>query len=296
MGFRSLASVVLIGIILTGCGGGGGGGSSNSSSGDTAESPAPTPTPVATTACTTELAAIFNDLLTETNRVRIEHGFSSLKFSFRLGQAAQGHAKDMADNNYFAHTSPDGLSTIASRIQNVDYQYSLAGENLAAGYHSATDVVTAWLNSPGHRENLLHPDYTDIGFGLFFDESPGIAPEATFDSYWAQNFGRPNGSNTDIEEAYIPSSDDCSVGTIASGDNSLLNGTITADKPANVQTDSLTTETSIKVKLLTANHNSGSMSTPEPAIALGLLPAALGLIFSRRNYGLSHIVNDNGDN
>ncbi len=268
MGFRALASVVLVVTVLTGCGGGGDG---------TAEPAAAPPTlEVTTTPCTTELSAIFDDLLAVTNRARADNGISSLKFSYKLGQAAQEHAEDMAEQNYFAHHSPDNLSTIASRIEATGYKFSLAAENLAAGYSSATDVVTAWLNSPGHRENLLNPNYTDVGFGLFFDLDPGVAPQATFENYWVQDFGRPTDGNTDTATAYSP--DNCSIGTIISSDNAVLNAAVAANKIGESDKPSLKAVATSAV--VTDNSDSEPVSTPEPAVAMGLLSVGLGLMVS----------------
>lgn len=286
MGFRTYSSIVILGLILTGCGGGGGG---NSTAGDNTANTNTTaaadrPTPVqsgAETSCTTELATIFDQLLVETNRVRDERNFAPLRLSQKLGEAAQGHAQDMANNNYFAHASPDGSSTIANRITATHYSFSLAAENLAAGYDSAVAVVTDWLNSPGHRDNLLNPNYTDVGFGLFFDASPGVAPnEATYSNYWVQNFGRPTDSNTDVEAHYIPHPPkNCDIGPITS--NAVLNGTITADTSAGTDPKPTLSATT-KDLLLTENHDHNSTSTPEPAVVLGLISTGLGLMLSRK--------------
>lgn len=273
MWFRSLTAVVLVGTVLTGCGGGGGG--------NTAE-PVASPALEVTTPCITELSAIFDDLLTVTNQVRADNGISSVKFSYKLGQAAQGHAEDMAEQNYFAHHSPDNSSTIASRIEATGYKFSLAAENLAAGYGSATDVVTAWLTSPGHRENLLNPNYTDVGFGLFFDSAPGAAPQATFENYWVQDFGRPTDSNTDTATAYSP--DRCSIGNIASSHNAVLNGAVTANEPADKpgEIDEISLKAVAVSTVITDGPNRDPVSTPEPVVAMGLLSVCLGLMFSSR--------------
>ncbi|MGD1854578.1 MAG: CAP domain-containing protein [Leptolyngbyaceae cyanobacterium] len=255
MGFRSLGALVLLGVVLTSCGGGSGGSSDSE--------PVAAALPVKT-ACSTELKAIFQNLIDETNQVRHAHGVGLLKFSYKLGQAAQGHTEDMAARDYFAHHSPDGLSTIASRINATGYKFSLAAENLAAGYYSATDVVTDWLNSPGHRENLLNPEFTDVGFGLFFDTVPGVAPQVTFENYWAQEFGRPADGNSDKEVAYIP--ERCSIGAITSSDSDVLSGVVMSQTSGH------------EIEQMSA----APMKTPEPAIALGLLPALLGLIFLRQ--------------
>ena len=303
MGFREYFSIVILGLILTGCGsgGGGGGGSDNTTANDITTTGSIVPNPVQSVedpACTTELSTIFDQLLTETNRVRREQSLPDLQLSQKLSQAAQGHAEDMADNNYFNHTSPDGLSTIANRITAADYSFNLAAENLAAGYYSAIDVVTDWFNSPGHQTNLLNPDYTDVGFGLFFDDSPGVAPaEANYSNYWVQNFGRPTDSNSDVEAHYIPHPpENCNLGTIASADSLILSGAITSDASADRDTQfsfSTVTKDSLAItqpsfsgvkkdSVLLENNDQKSTSTPEPAVVLGLIFTGLGLMSSRR--------------
>lgn len=105
------------------------------------------------------------DLLNDTNIQREANGVAPLKMNSELTRAAQMKAKDMFAKNYWAHVSPDG-TTPWVWIKDSGYEYLYAGENLARGYNSSSDVVTAWMNSPTHRENLLSPHYTDIGFAV----------------------------------------------------------------------------------------------------------------------------------
>lgn len=315
MGFRTFTGFALLGVMLTGCGGGGG---SSNSSGDNSSNDAaaniiaiatPQASTGATAACQTQLQGIFDDLLTETNAVRADNGVGPLRFSRRLGEAAQGHAEDMAAGDYFAHTSPSG-STLASRIEAVGYDYSTAGENLAAGYDSAKDTVTAWFNSPGHKANLLNPNFVDVGFGLIFDDVQSANASATFDNYWVQNFGRPTDSNTDTAAAYI--TDNCNLGTITSTANGVLSGSITNDLATDTKvaaTVSDTSSTRIEEKsaisalsiaaasdepwpgptfsessLVASADIHGEnqpVSTPEPAMALGLMSVGFVALRSR---------------
>ena len=105
------------------------------------------------------------DLLNDTNIQREANGVAPLKLNSDLTHAAQMKAKDMFAKNYWAHVSPDGTTPWVF-IKDSGYVYLYAGENLARGYDSSSDVVTAWMNSPTHRENLLSPHYTDIGFAV----------------------------------------------------------------------------------------------------------------------------------
>ena len=272
MGFRTFTSVALLGVILTGCGGGGGGGSS--SNGNAVSTTIPqqatpvatlaTPSTDAAPACAAQLDTLFNDLVRETNLARTSRGFSALTVSNKLNLAAQGHAQDMADGDYFAHNSPDGTSTLATRLDDVGYSFTAAGENLAAGYSSAAEAVNDWLNSPGHRQNLLNPDYVEVGFGLVFDTTYGTGPE-TFDSYWVQNFGIPTDNNTDIQSSDLFQNCNNEAPLIAA-DSAVLNGAITADVPETTG-DNLDTSAAF----VAVGGGPAPVSTPEPAMALGLL-------------------------
>lgn len=100
-----------------------------------------------------------------------------------LRAAAQGHASDMAANDYFAHTSLDGRSPW-DRIAESGYAGFGMSENIAAGFATAQGVVDGWLNSPGHCANLMNPTATQLGVGH------ASAPGSTYGHYWVQNFGR----------------------------------------------------------------------------------------------------------
>ncbi len=110
--------------------------------------------------------SISNDgLLNATNSRRSAASKGALTINTKLSQAAQAKANDMATRNYWAHNTPDGTPPW-SFITNAGYSYDKAGENLACGFDESSDVVTGWYNSPSHRDNLLHPDYTEVGFGI----------------------------------------------------------------------------------------------------------------------------------
>lgn len=105
------------------------------------------------------------DLLNETNNRRVENGLSPLNLNEKLSKAAQDKAHNMFEHNYWAHTAPDG-STPWVFILGENYEYTIAGENLAKNFDNSTGVVDAWMRSPSHRENLLKSDYSDIGFAI----------------------------------------------------------------------------------------------------------------------------------
>lgn len=142
--------------------------------------PVETQPPPATTAPPTTTAApdssLQDQVVTLTNAARKDAGCAPLKADASLTAAAQGHAKDMAARDYFEHTTPEGV-TFDQRIRNAGYSRPGA-ENIAQGSQTAEGVMELWLNSPGHRANILNCDLTAIGVGL---DRNGF--------YWVQNFG-----------------------------------------------------------------------------------------------------------
>lgn len=104
-------------------------------------------------------------LLDETNKAREADGLNDLKISNRLSQAAYAKAQDMLTNNYWSHTSPTGTQPW-KWFADYGYSYDSAGENLAKNYPTSSDVVSAWLDSPTHRVNVLNSKYTEVGFAV----------------------------------------------------------------------------------------------------------------------------------
>ena len=128
-----------------------------------------------------------------TNAEREKAGLQPLKINNQLANAAQDHSNDMAQDDFFSHTGADG-SSVSDRVEDSGYQYSTTGENIAAGQTSAEEVVEGWMNSPGHRANILNPDYTEIGVGYKqLQNDPG---SVNYDSYWTQVFGNSSENNS----------------------------------------------------------------------------------------------------
>lgn len=100
--------------------------------------------------------------LTNTGRQAIDIRLKPLTYSYTLEAAAQKKAEDMIAKGYFAHQSPDGRQPW-DWIKAEGYKYVYAGENLAINFSDSIDVYQAWMNSPGHRANILNPNYTEIG-------------------------------------------------------------------------------------------------------------------------------------
>ena len=105
---------------------------------------------------------VANTLVDETNQNRVANGDAALTVSPLLEAAAQDKANDMVANNYFAHTSPSGLSPWYW-FERVGYNFTSAGENLAVNFSDSQDVTNAWMNSPEHRANILNGTFTQIG-------------------------------------------------------------------------------------------------------------------------------------
>jgi uncharacterized protein YkwD len=122
-------------------------------------------------------AATVTDL---TNRARARAGLPPLAVDPRLTAAARAHSADMVARAFYAHTAPDG-SRPGDRAAAAGSTLRAIGENIACGQRSPADVVEGWMNSPGHRANILKPDFTHIGIGFAGGGRAG--------TYWTQMFG-----------------------------------------------------------------------------------------------------------
>lgn len=105
------------------------------------------------------------ELLHHTNEIREEAGLEPLKLNNNLSRAAYSKAKDMFEDDYWAHVAPDGTQPW-DFILGAGYDYVYAGENLAKNFNGSKEVVEAWYASESHRENLLNPNYEEIGFAV----------------------------------------------------------------------------------------------------------------------------------
>lgn len=106
-----------------------------------------------------------NGLLSSTNSERSAQGRASLSINSSLNNAAQAKANDMTTRNYWSHNTPDGQEPWVF-IQAAGYSYLKAGENLAYGFATSSETIQGWMNSPTHRDNMLDPEYTEVGFGF----------------------------------------------------------------------------------------------------------------------------------
>ena len=117
-----------------------------------------------------------------TNKERAKSGCKALRSNSLLKSAAQKHSVDMARKDYFSHTGKDGRSPF-DRMTDAGYSFAAAAENIAAGQRTPADVVEGWMNSAGHKKNILNCAYTEIGVGY--------AKGGSYGTYWTQDFGKP---------------------------------------------------------------------------------------------------------
>jgi uncharacterized protein YkwD len=123
-----------------------------------------------------------DQVVTLVNQERAKAGCKALTVDSRLVTAARGHSQDMATRNYFDHNTPEGV-TPWTRITNAGYHFSSAAENIASGQTTPASVMNAWMNSSGHRANILNCNLRNIGVGLAYN--------AKHTPYWTQDFGTP---------------------------------------------------------------------------------------------------------
>ncbi|EFC82489.1 CAP domain-containing protein [Parafrankia sp. EUN1f] len=125
---------------------------------------------------------VLAEVLALTNAERARAGLAALTAEPRLAAAAARHSADMAARGFFAHDTPEGIS-VADRVRAAGYDYSVVAENIAAGQRTAREVVAGWMDSPGHRANILRPQVRQLGVGRVEGGEYGV--------YWTQVFGSP---------------------------------------------------------------------------------------------------------
>jgi len=122
------------------------------------------------------------------NAERTAAGLTALSTNAALTRAAQAKANDMAAKGYFAHTTPDGKS-FSHWVVNAGYAYKSAGENLAQGFSTESGTVGAWMNSPGHRTNIMASKFSETGIAVASGTYNGKSV-----IFVVQMFGAPSGS------------------------------------------------------------------------------------------------------
>lgn len=122
------------------------------------------------------VSAYEQEVIRLVNEIRAENGLHALAYDWELSRVARFKSQDMKDGQYFSHNSPT-YGTPFQMIRNFGISFRSAGENIAKGYASPQAVVNAWMNSSGHRANILSASYTKIGVGY-----------VAGGSYWTQMF------------------------------------------------------------------------------------------------------------
>jgi uncharacterized protein YkwD len=124
-----------------------------------------------------------------TNAERAKAGLPPLTVSTQLTQAAQQYSQVLATDSCFAHTCGPMPEMVQRDTQAGYTGWTAVGENIAAGYPTPEAVVAGWMASPGHRANILNPDYRELGVGL--------AGGGKYGAYWTQEFGTRPGAVAD---------------------------------------------------------------------------------------------------
>lgn len=130
----------------------------------------------------TDVKAQENEVIRLVNVERAKVGLPALKANWQACRVARYKSQDMINKNYFSHTSPTYGSPF-KMMETFGIRFSAAGENIAYGQKTPAAVMVSWMNSPGHRSNILSPTYTEIGVGL--------AKSSNGTCYWTQMFLKP---------------------------------------------------------------------------------------------------------
>lgn len=164
-------TVVLACVLFAGCSG-------------TPQAPSPLEMPRDTVSSVAEPSQIAISIFNLTNGERAKASIPVLQASSALMQAAQLQADQMATAREMAHTLPSApYPTMEDRLTAAGYRWQAAGENIAAGYATAAQAMSGWMDSPDHRANILNTSFTELGTGYAID--------ATERPYYVQVFGRP---------------------------------------------------------------------------------------------------------
>ena len=161
----------------------------------------------------------FDDqVLALVNSERAKQNLKPLTLNEKLDTAADRYSKRMADGDFFSHTDQGNGSTMVQRVNQTGYQWTTLGENIAVGQPNPEEVVQAWMNSPGHRRNILNSQFTHMGLGYFFKNPDG--GKIRYRHYWTQVFGAGESDSS----GGTGSSGSSSEGTGSSGSSSGSTG------------------------------------------------------------------------
>lgn len=124
-----------------------------------------------------------DEIMALVNAERRANGLNALRRNLTLERQATQYACEMIQFGFFAHDNPVTGSTLSERSDEFGYDFLVVGENLAAGQRTPQAAFNDWLDSPGHRQNILDPRFTELGVGIRTGGQYGI--------YWVQEFGQP---------------------------------------------------------------------------------------------------------
>ena len=138
------------------------------------QAPSPTPSPGSQPASPSPAqspatAEMEEQIVQRINEIRQQQGLESLRINSKLAEVARNYSRKMAEENFFSHDSPEG-DRVGERVQNVGIFYLLVGENLFKSTNipqPVSNAVQGWMDSPGHRENILRSEYRETGVGVW---------------------------------------------------------------------------------------------------------------------------------
>lgn len=140
-----------------------------------------TPSAPTTPSGSTDITSLENEVVRLVNVERVKAGLPELVQNSEVGRVARIKSEDFVKNNYFSHTSPTYGSPF-DMLKSFGITFTAAGENIASGQKTAADVMNSWMNSSGHRANILNSTYNKIGVGVAKDSNGSL--------YWTQIFIR----------------------------------------------------------------------------------------------------------
>lgn len=126
-----------------------------------------------------DIKTLESEVIKLVNQERSKRGLELLKANWQLSRVARYKSTDMRDKNYFAHNSPTYGSPF-KMMEDFGLKFTAAGENIAKGQRTPKEVMNSWMNSPGHRNNILSPSFREIGVGVAKDKNGSY--------YWTQMF------------------------------------------------------------------------------------------------------------
>ncbi|KAJ8566384.1 hypothetical protein ON010_g6742 [Phytophthora cinnamomi] len=203
------------------------------------------------------------------NEQRAANGLSSLCMNSKLAASALRHSKDMAAKDYMAHDGSDG-STMEERITEAGFIWTAVGENVAAGQETVSDVMTAWMNSPEHKANILG-DYKM--FGTAYAYSAGT----TYQHYWTQDFG--TGDDESCESSSSGSNATSTTSSASTDQTQQQDATQKDNVAGEASTESTTTspiiqETSTPATTAPASTTAAPIATTATPVATTATPVA----------------------